>query len=160
MLNERNVSRTLTYTYDNDTKIRVVVDPDGTRLIVAADLISALGYQSRSAPKYIMRKFNITYTQRVIWFETVKRGVATANCITRNSAMQILDEKCHTPEFVKWIKEEVFEEREKASLPFETEISKVLGNMSIPQDAQKYIIIKTIERVITDLLDLKYQLAK
>ena len=161
MLNERNVSRTLTYAYDNDTKIRVVVDPDGTRLIVVADLILALGYQSHSAPKYIMKKFNITYTQRVVWFETTKRGVATANCITKNSAMQILDVKCHTPEFVKWIREVVFEEvpKPKAIPDIKDEIGGLLGEMKVPDEAHQFIIRRTIEKIIVELLELRNQVA-
>lgn len=161
MLNERNVSRTITYAYDQDTKIRVVIDPDGTRLIVATDLISALGYQSKSAPCYIMKKLNITYTSRVVWFDTVKRGVAKANCITKNSAMQILDEKCHTPEFVKWIKEVVFEDEPmvQAAQAMRGEISGLLGKMNVPQEAHQFIIARTIEKIIVDLLELRNQVA-
>ena len=39
---------TYIYAYDADTKIRVLINPDGTKLAVATDITRALGYQSNS----------------------------------------------------------------------------------------------------------------
>ena len=61
---------TYIYAYDADTKIRVLINPDGTKLAVATDITRALGYQSNS------------------------QAMRSNSCLTRNATIQIFAVGC------------------------------------------------------------------
>ncbi len=94
---------TYIYAYDADTKIRVLINPDGTKLAVATDITRALGYQSNSQAGGFIRDLHLEAEIRQVVFDTRKRGVAKAYCLRRDAVKQLLDAKCNNPDFCGWL---------------------------------------------------------
>lgn len=97
------VFETVEYFYDENTKIRVGVMPNETKLAVAVDIASALGYRSVSSAASLIKDLGLVSYVMPVLFKTRKRGVAKAHLIPIESVRRLLAAKCGSPEFTDWM---------------------------------------------------------
>lgn len=97
------VFETVEYFYDENTKIRVGVMPNETKLAVAVDIASALGYRSVSSAASLIKDLGLVSYVMPVLFKTRKRGVAKAHLIPIESVRRLLTAKCGSPEFTDWM---------------------------------------------------------
>ena len=159
---------TYIYAYDSDTKIRVLINPDGTKLAVATDITRALGYQSNSQAGGFIRDLHLEAEIRQVVFDTRKRGVAKAYCLRRDAVKQLLDAKCNNPDFCGWLLDTVMvdnkgrEDENEPIRPYkniekrsEDQAAEVLQNtQTVGQPS-----LAQIDKIIAELLILRQQLA-
>lgn len=97
------VFETVEYFYDENTKIRVGVMPNETKLAVAIDIASALGFRSPSSAASLIRGLGLVSYVMPVLFKTRKRGVAKAHLIPIESVRRLLAAKCGSSEFTDWM---------------------------------------------------------
>ena len=159
---------TYIYAYDADTKIRVLINPDGTKLAVATDITRALGYQSNSQAGGFIRDLHLEAEIRQVVFYTRKRGVAKAYCLRRDAVKQLLDAKCNNPDFCGWLLDTVMvdnkgcDDENEPIRPYKNVEPVETEHQEIAAEQQQTIAQPTmaqIDKIIAELLILRQQLA-
>lgn len=174
------VFETVEYLYDENTKIRVGVMPNETRLAVATDIASALGYRSVSSAGALIRDLGLVSYVMPVLFKTGagRRGVAKAHLLPIESVRRLLQLKCGSPEFTDWMLNVVMVKgpiKADTSKPYkrgqikpikviEYECAKTKEEKEEPQIAsapiaKQGLTIAQVDKVIAELLILRQQIS-
>lgn len=94
--------------FNDDISVRVVVEPDGQRLLPLIDLGRALGYASSNALLDFLKQEGLPVVPRTVLFSSRKTGTAKTNCVTKEVAEVILKKRCKSIDLYVWIMSEVF----------------------------------------------------
>lgn len=165
MSNMSYMMRTYIYAYDEDTKIRVLIEPDGTKLAVATDIARALGYQSNSSAGAFIRDLHLVSYIKQISFDTRKRGVAKAHCLPVESVKQMLDRKCNNPDFCDWlintvmVKNKGRDDENEPIRPYKNVESNAMEQAAKCLKESQNSATAQIDKIIAELLILRQQLS-
>lgn len=105
---DAHIAESFVARFNDDISVRVVVEPDGQRLIPLIDLGRALGYASSNALLDFLKHEGLPVIHRTVLFSTRKAGTAKTGCATKEVAEVILKKKCRSIDLYVWIMSYVF----------------------------------------------------